>query len=1038
MASPLLANVRTKKSKDQQEITLSGKGQDYQLHLTTADQTNLLTFKAGPTLTPSSPPVSLSSDLLPYCDNLTSENTMELIDNWYKNMAKIWPYNSHKSEKELEEISFCDPPRYGDPKLNLCIKSALTIQPPSPCQSDKTAMLNQPAVKLQVRLSPMYEGLKTLLIDVSPEYLFANESSFPIVLMSNNESMEVPQNNTVAPPITESFKVGLKLDTGIAWSENINMSDYDVNSRFLHKIDNTLYLSDQLRIIIKSDEGLSILVLRAVERHGIRIIDMRDAYVLESSISTEVNFQCFAVELRDERQRPIATDNYKYTIAKKQKFNIPFWKVLEENEIERPVLYLRFTTDESSWSLPLRVRNPDTERIISFELYENTPSTIHMQEINGVTCLNISENKNPMFLFYNYCNVNIMIGEYVEKDGNIEEEQELLFCTPCVQTQNSLYYTPPSVDRSYPSLTSCKSKIVFSLVNGQKNAWSSPSLLTSDNEISIKFIHIPQYSDVKLHIEKHGSTTYIYLTQVTRFDIRAGKVRERCGSIKEVDDDEEINNVTKSESAKAIDIKKDEQEKILECNLEFFLSDFEFRLTESAISGNLDDLICITSRAVNLNFRRFPEKSNDTYKWHIRNSIMLDVEGILIQNDRFGFEPFDFDVVLRRINENERLATIKLEIIECGKSTCIEKASILCRPIIVQCEDTLIYRLLKYLKDAIPFQQFRKNNVKDTREFNFKPVIVNSIDIADIQVLLSVHAQIKVFIAADQSALKLSSYSKSNIRTTANHLVQDIGVHYASSALFRAGHVIASLELLGSPSSLLRAVGTGISDLIRLPFEGVAKSGAKGLVSGVTHGVASLASNISFATLTSITNFASSISKNMDRLAMDEEHERRQATDRTALPDGVTSAIVSGLSNLGLSLLSAVAGLADQPLKPIQDGSNSPGRVISGFGKGLVGVIAKPIGGAAELVSRSGKGLLRTAGLSKFRQRSLGDFNQIYNYADYRFCRILLEHVVYHTIAKIEDYNDIVNVLLTRNKIIILSESFQIMTEFGRNQVIKN
>ncbi|CAD5116322.1 DgyrCDS5226 [Dimorphilus gyrociliatus] len=1033
LATPLLTNVCTKKSKDHQEITLSGKGQDYQLHLMAVDQANLLTFKAGPSLTSSSPAVSLSSDLLPTCDSLASTNTMELIDNWYKNMAKIWPYNGNKSEEDLDKLSFSDPPTNNDPKFNFGIKSTFTIQPPSPCQSDKTAMLNQPAVKLQVRLSSMYPGLKTLLIDVSPEYLLVNESSFNLVLSTNDEVMEILRDSTVAPPIGNSFKIGLQLEKDIAWSQDINMSDYDISSRFLHKVDNTLYLSDQMRIIIKSDEGLSILVLRAVERNGIRVIDVRDAYVLESGLEDAVNVQCLAVELKEERGRSIDIQNFMYTLKKGKKFSIPFWKVLEKDTINVPVLYLRFATESNDWSLPLRVRNPDTERIISFELVNSTPSIIHMQQRYGVTYLNVVENKCPMIVFHNYCTVNILVGEHVEKDGTIDEEQELLYSIPCILRQSSLNYTPSSIDRSYPSLTSATFKIVFALSAGQDRSWSSPILLIGDNELSIKFIHIPHYGDVKLHIEKHGSTSFVYLTQVTRFDIRAGRVRERCGSIKN-DEDEAL---TKDESAKHITIKKDEAKRILECNFEFLLSDFQLRLTEYTTSGNRDDLICLTSQAINMNFRRFQEKSNDAYKWQIRNSIMLDIEGIQIENDRFGIEPFDFDIVFKRINESERLATIKLDLIECERAICIENASIVCRPIIVQCEDTLIYRLLKYLKDSLPVQKFRKQKEEDGgTKFSFRPIIVNSVNIAEIEVLLSVHAQIKVFVAADQSALKLSPYTKLNVRSTANHFIQDIGVHYASSALFRAGHVIASLELLGSPSTLLRGIGTGVSDFIRLPVEGIAKSGAKGLISGVSHGVASLASNISFATLTSITNFASSVSKNMDRLAMDEEHERRQASDRTALPDGVTSALVSGLSNLGLSLLSAVAGLADQPLRPIQDGSNSPGRVISGIGKGLVGVIAKPLGGAAELVSRSGKGLLRTAGLSRTRGRILGEFNKIHNYTEYRFCRILLEEVLFQTIARIENFNDIINVILTRNKIIILSdESFQILTEFGRKQV---
>lgn len=65
----------------------------------------------------------------------------------------------------------------------------------------------------------------------------------------------------------------------------------------------------------------------------------------------------------------------------------------------------------------------------------------------------------------------------------------------------------------------------------------------------------------------------------------------------------------------------------------------------------------------------------------------------------------------------------------------------------------------------------------------------------------------------------------------------------------------------------------------------------------------------------------------------------------------------------------AIAGIVDQPMQNFQRswevqtsaGSKAKG-VISGVGKGIVGVFTKPIGGAAELVSQTGYGEFRTVG----------------------------------------------------------------------------
>jgi vacuolar protein sorting-associated protein 13B len=62
---------------------------------------------------------------------------------------------------------------------------------------------------------------------------------------------------------------------------------------------------------------------------------------------------------------------------------------------------------------------------------------------------------------------------------------------------------------------------------------------------------------------------------------------------------------------------------------------------------------------------------------------------------------------------------------------------------------------------------------------------------------------------------------------------------------------------------------------------------------------------------------------------------------------------------LGLSLLGALGGLAHHPLQSlIEDGTVSPRGLAVGLTKGIVGVVAKPISGAADLVAQTGQGLL--------------------------------------------------------------------------------
>lgn len=65
---------------------------------------------------------------------------------------------------------------------------------------------------------------------------------------------------------------------------------------------------------------------------------------------------------------------------------------------------------------------------------------------------------------------------------------------------------------------------------------------------------------------------------------------------------------------------------------------------------------------------------------------------------------------------------------------------------------------------------------------------------------------------------------------------------------------------------------------------------------------------MSSGTLTSITNLATSLARNMDRLSLDEEHYNRQEEWRRQLPESLGEGLRLGLSRLGISLLGKECG----------------------------------------------------------------------------------------------------------------------------------
>ena len=55
--------------------------------------------------------------------------------------------------------------------------------------------------------------------------------------------------------------------------------------------------------------------------------------------------------------------------------------------------------------------------------------------------------------------------------------------------------------------------------------------------------------------------------------------------------------------------------------------------------------------------------------------------------------------------------------------------------------------------------------------------------------------------------------------------------------------VVGSMDLLGSPTGLVRSVSTGLSDLLRLPYQGLMTS-PTAFLSGILGGVSSLMRNV--------------------------------------------------------------------------------------------------------------------------------------------------------------------------------------------------
>ena len=65
-----------------------------------------------------------------------------------------------------------------------------------------------------------------------------------------------------------------------------------------------------------------------------------------------------------------------------------------------------------------------------------------------------------------------------------------------------------------------------------------------------------------------------------------------------------------------------------------------------------------------------------------------------------------------------------------------------------------------------------------------------------------------------------------------------VTMHYAAAALFRAGLLVGSLDILGNPTGFVRHIGDGVADMFCMPYRGLAVGpGRFSTASRARHGV---------------------------------------------------------------------------------------------------------------------------------------------------------------------------------------------------------
>lgn len=980
LPDPIITHLEKRSLGLRETQIIPGRGQENPLHSVEPDLVHHLTFQAREEYDPSDCAVPISTALIKQITTKIQPGSTvnEMLDEFYgseKSHEPTWPYSQKDSDRN-EQLSQWDSP-------------------------------------MRVRLSMWKPYVRTLLIELLPWALLINQSKWDLWLFEGEKIvLQVPAGKIIIPPnFQEAFQIG------IYWA-NTNTVHKSLAIKLVHNLtspkwkdggngevvtlDEEAFVDAEIRLgAFPGHQKLCQFCISSMVQHGIQVIQIEDKTTVINNTPYEIFYKphLSVSNPYSGKEHLHVPDSATFSICPGgehpdvKSSSLPCWdimpdvgpSVLDTTILQKQIL-LGFSpvpgADSSQcWSLPAIIRREFPRQSVAVPfgtLREDGFCTraiaLTYQEHFGVTYLTLSEDPSPRVVFHNRCPVTILVKENIRDSPKFE-----VYCKK-IPPESSIHHELYHQIISYPD---CKTKdllpSLFLRVDTMEEMpaeWSDPVDINSQGT---QVVFLTGFGYVYVDIAQQCGTVFIILAPEGKAGpifTSASRALERMVTFRMF--------ITQLSLAVSDDLTHQAPSELLRLTL-----DNVFLHVSPCVPGVLPG----------------EEPPSSFFQLY---GVEVYCGDLQLDNQLYSKSSFHFAVLVCRGEKTEPAQYSKVHSLlvsskdlEDYKENCFIKLCLTVsegkdflldvseftfelKPARLYVEDTFVYYIKTLFDTYLPHsrlaghhaqlrtgKQLLPMQVTQHAKALVNPVKLRKLVIQPVSLLVSIHASLKLYIASDHTPLSFSVFERGPLFTTARQLVHALAMHYAAGALFRAGWVVGSLEILGSPASLVRSIGNGISDFFRLPYEGLTR-GPGAFVSGVSRGTTSFVRHISKGTLTSITNLATSLARNMDRLSLDEEHYTRQEEWRRQLPESLSEGLRQGLSRLGISLLGAVAGIVDQPMQNFQKTSETQASaghkakgVISGVGKGIMGVFTKPIGGAAELVSQTGYGILHGAGLSQ-------------------------------------------------------------------------
>lgn len=157
-------------------------------------------------------------------------------------------------------------------------------------------------------------------------------------------------------------------------------------------------------------------------------------------------------------------------------------------------------------------------------------------------------------------------------------------------------------------------------------------------------------------------------------------------------------------------------------------------------------------------------------------------------------------------------------------------------------------------------------------------VYIGALHVSKLQFELTLrNVSMPMFVGIDDTLVRFTQLDVAHIFAAREVLMKELLANYLADALLNSPALIGSLEIIGNPTGFIRAISSGMWDLIAMPMEEMQHGfGPGALLRGVAKGWLSWFKHVSRGALSSVSGFSHSVARNLDKLSLDQDYINRR------------------------------------------------------------------------------------------------------------------------------------------------------------------